>query len=63
LARMALRSRELKKSAEDCGCERVSEGLEDEDGTYADSVGCSDFRRPAVNLFLEGSDIFHGTFL
>jgi hypothetical protein len=27
------------------------------------SVGCSDFRQPAVNLLLKGSDFFHGTFL
>jgi hypothetical protein len=42
---MALRSRELKKSAEDCGYERVSEDLEDEDGTHTTSAAVTSVTR------------------
>jgi hypothetical protein len=48
---MALRSKELKKSAEDCGCETVSERLEDEDGTRTASAAVTSVSQRSTSFW------------
>src|SRR6267154_3060893 len=48
---MALSSNELKQSAMDCGCESVSDGLEDEDGTRTASAAVTSVSQRSTSFW------------
>ena len=48
---MALSSKELKKSAMDCGCGRVSDELEDEDGTRTASAAVTSVSQRSTSFW------------